>query len=126
SVQTSRPSMDLGGGSAPAGAAGAGAPPGAASPVIVERVAARRIDSRRQFDAGSLASLAGFEVSNGVGLNGLAARTAERLAALGAPAARLSNVPGYGIDHTVIEYRDGHAAGAWALQQHLPVKARLV
>lgn len=74
----------------------------------------------------SLNSVAGLEVSNGVGLRSLAGRTARQLERFGASVARVSDYRTYGKGRTEIHYLAGHAAGAKALQQRLPVEARLV
>lgn len=74
----------------------------------------------------SLKSVAGLEVSNGVGLRSLAGRTARQLERFGASVARVSDYRTYGKGRTEIHYLAGHAAGAKALQQRLPVETRLV
>ncbi|TXL66055.1 LytR C-terminal domain-containing protein [Zeimonas arvi] len=74
----------------------------------------------------SLKTVAGLEVSNGVGLRSLAGRTARQLERFGASVARVSDYRTYGKGRTEIHYLAGHAAGAKALQQRLPVEARLV
>lgn len=76
--------------------------------------------------APAISDVAGLEVSNAVGIRHLAARTAQRLARFGAEIARLSNYSGFGKQHTEIHYRSGHLAGARAVQQRLPVEAKLV
>lgn len=74
----------------------------------------------------SLKTVAGLEVSNGVGLRSLAGRTARQLERFGASVARVSDYRTYGKGRTEIHYLAGHVAGAKALQQRLPVDARLV
>lgn len=68
----------------------------------------------------------GLEVSNGVGLPRLAGRTAHQLRLQGAQVARVSDYRSFGVTRTQIQYRDGHEAGARALQSQLPVRATLV
>jgi tetratricopeptide (TPR) repeat protein len=74
----------------------------------------------------SLKTVAGLEVSNGVGLRSLAGRTARQLERFGASVARVSDYRTYGKGRTEIHYLAGHVAGAKALQQRLPVEAKLV
>lgn len=74
----------------------------------------------------SLETVAGLEVSNGVGLRSLAGRTARQLERFGASVARVSDYRTYGKGRTEIHYLAGHVAGAKALQQRLPVAAKLV
>lgn len=76
--------------------------------------------------AASLKSVAGLEISNGVGLRSLAGRTARQLERFGASVARVSDYRSYGKSRTEIHYLAGHVAGAKALQQRLPVEAKLV
>lgn len=68
----------------------------------------------------------GLEVSNGVGIKRLAARTARRLSRLGIDVASVSDYRPFGLRASEIHYRTGHLAGAVALQQRLPVAATLV
>lgn len=82
--------------------------------------------ARAAEDAPTISDVAGLEVSNAVGIRHLAARTAQRLARFGAEIASLSNYAGFGRQYTEIHYRSGHLAGARAVQQRLPVEAKLV
>lgn len=63
----------------------------------------------------------GLEIANGVGVAGLAKRTAKQLVRVGLPAVRLTNVPHYQEPTTVIQYRQGHEAAAQALSGALPI-----
>lgn len=66
------------------------------------------------------------EVSNGVGITRLARRTADRLAATGLVAARLTNSKPYRQATTEIQFGAGQEQMAQALQSHLPVAAKVV
>lgn len=74
----------------------------------------------------SLAAIDRLEVSNGVGVRHLAGRTARQLSRFGAGVTRVSDYRRFGKQRTEIHYRDGHLAGAKALQQRLPVDVKLV
>lgn len=63
----------------------------------------------------------GLEISNGVGVAGLARRTAKQLVKAGLPAVRLTNVARFQEATTVILYRSGHEAAAQALGGALPI-----
>lgn len=67
-----------------------------------------------------------LEVANGVGVVGLARRTADRLAEDGVATARLTNAKPYRQLHTQIEYVRGQEAAAQALVSRLPVQVDLV
>jgi hypothetical protein len=67
-----------------------------------------------------------IEVSNGVGTNRLARRTAARLAESGMPPARLTNARPYRQQHTQIEYIPGQQAAVQALAARLPVPVEQV
>lgn len=66
------------------------------------------------------------EVSNGVGITRLARRTADRLAATGLVAARLTNAKPYRQAATEIQFGAGQEQMAQALKSHLPVAAKVV
>jgi len=74
----------------------------------------------------SLKAVAGLEVSNAVGLRSLAGRTARQLERFGASVTRVSDYRVYGKGRTEVHYRAGHVDGAKAVQQRLPVEAKLV
>lgn len=74
----------------------------------------------------SLSAIDGLEVSNGAGVTRLASRTAHQLARFGADVARVTNYRSFDRKVTEIQYRDGHLDGAMAVQQRLPVGAKLV
>jgi tetratricopeptide (TPR) repeat protein len=74
----------------------------------------------------SLAAIDGLEVSNGVGLRSLAGRTARQLERFGVSVARVSDYQTFGKGRTEVHYRAGHLEGAKAVQQRLPVDAKLV
>ena len=74
----------------------------------------------------ALKSVAGLEVSNGVGLRTLAARTARQLERFGANVVRVSDFRVYGKAQSEIHYLPGHLAGARTVGQRLPVTARMV
>ena len=108
------------------------APRVAAAPPKVEP----RLESRAESRSGprpesrpeptSLAAIDRLEVSNGVGVRHLAGRTARQLSRFGAGVTRVSDYRRFGKQRTEIHYRDGHLAGAKALQQRLPVEVKLV
>lgn len=64
----------------------------------------------------------GLEIANGVGVPGLARRTAKQLGRAGLPAVRLTNVERFQEATTVIQYRSGHEAAAQALGGALPIR----
>ena len=74
----------------------------------------------------SLKQVAGLEVSNAVGLRSLAGRTARQLERFGASVARVSDFRVFGKGRTEVHYLAGHLDGAKAVQQRLPVDAKLV
>jgi hypothetical protein len=67
-----------------------------------------------------------LEVSNGVGINKLARRTADRLASEGVLTARLTNALPYRQVRTEIQYVTGLALAAQALQSRMPVATHAV
>jgi len=67
-----------------------------------------------------------LEISNGVGVERLARRTADRLAQEGVATARLTNAKPYRQLHTQIEYAQGQEAAVQALAARLPVPVELV
>ena len=67
-----------------------------------------------------------LEVSNGVGINKLARRTADRLATEGVLTARLTNALPYRQVRTEIQYVTGLALAAQALQSRMPVATHAV
>ena len=107
-----------------------GAPPGASLETGAPLAVAVRSGALRPLQASaqdlSLDAVDGLEVSNGVGVSRLAARTARQLEHLGANVARLTNHRGFGVQRTEIQYRDENLAAALAVQRVLPVQARLV
>lgn len=102
-------------------------------PVVVPRTAAP-LDFAEIVSDGDKALVAlrftprqlGLEVANGVGVAGLARRTAKQLGRAGLPAVRLTNVARYQESTTVIQYRQGHEAAAQALGGALPIKVASV
>ncbi|MDP3192131.1 LytR C-terminal domain-containing protein [Rhodoferax sp.] len=67
-----------------------------------------------------------LEVSNGVGIRRLARRTADRLASEGVTTARLTNARPYRQLKTEIQYVNGQALAAQALQSRMPVATQAV
>jgi hypothetical protein len=67
-----------------------------------------------------------LEISNGVGVERLARRTADRLAQEGVATARLTNTKPYRQLHTQIEYAPGQEAAVQALAARLPVPVEMV
>lgn len=67
-----------------------------------------------------------LEISNGVGVERLARRTADRLAQEGVATARLTNTRPYRQLHTQIEYAPGQEAAVQALAARLPVPVEVV
>jgi hypothetical protein len=67
-----------------------------------------------------------LEVSNGVGINKLARRTADRLATEGVLTARLTNALPYRQVKTEIQFVTGQALAAQALQSRMPVATQAV
>jgi Tfp pilus assembly protein PilF len=67
-----------------------------------------------------------LEVSNGVGIRRLARRTANRLASEGVTTARLTNARPYRQLRTEIQYVNGQAQAAQALQSRMPVATQTV
>ena len=67
-----------------------------------------------------------LEVSNGVGINRLARRTADRLASEGVLTARLTNALPYRQAKTEIQFVPGQALAALALQSRMPVAMQAV
>jgi len=67
-----------------------------------------------------------IEVSNGVGVKGLARRMAANLNGSDFKAARISDYRGFGQASTTIQYRSRYADDARALLESLPVQARMV
>lgn len=67
-----------------------------------------------------------LEVSNGVGINRLARRTADRLAKEGVLTARLTNALPYRQTKTEIQFVTGQAPAAQALQSRMPVAVQAV
>lgn len=65
-----------------------------------------------------------LEISNGNGVAGMAARVGRWLATQGLQANRLSNQQPYAQQHTVIQYRDGHADAALRVARSLPAYAK--
>lgn len=97
-----------------------------AAPKPVQRAGATVVVSRSAPARMSLSAIDGLEVSNGAGVNRLASRTAHQLARFGADVARVTNYRSFDRKVTEIQYRDGHLDGAKAVQQRLPVGAKLV
>lgn len=67
-----------------------------------------------------------LEVSNGVGINKLARRTANRLASEGVTTARLTNALPYRQVRTEIQFVAGQSLAAQALQSRMPVATQAV
>lgn len=67
-----------------------------------------------------------LEVSNGVGIERLAKRTAVRLAEAGVATSRLTNARPYNQERTQIQYLPGQQAAVKALAARLPVPVELV
>ncbi len=67
-----------------------------------------------------------FEVSNGAGVERLAARTAIQFARFGVGISRVSNYESFDRVRTEIHYRKGFLKQAQLVQQKLPVQAKLV
>ncbi len=67
-----------------------------------------------------------FEVSNGAGIERLAARTATQLARSGIGISRISNYERFDRVTTEIHYRKGFLEDARVVQKNLPVPAKLV
>lgn len=67
-----------------------------------------------------------FEVSNGAGVERLAARTAVQFARFGVGISRVSNYESFDRVRTEIHYRKGFLKQAQLVQQKLPVEAKLV
>lgn len=67
-----------------------------------------------------------LEVSNGVGVAGLAGRTARRLNGLGMQVGRLTDVRGFGRQQSELLYREGFLAQAESVQGTLPIEVRLL
>ena len=68
----------------------------------------------------------GLEVANGNGVTGMARRTGGLLAAVGLPAARLTNQKPFTQQSTEIHYREGYAPIAAALGARLPSAPALI
>lgn len=66
-----------------------------------------------------------LEIANGNGVPGLARRIGAQLAAAGLPTARLGNQKPYVQSVTEIQYREGYAAAASQVGEHVPGGARL-
>ncbi len=97
-----------------------------AAPKPVQRAGATVAAAKAAPARMSLSAIDGLEVSNGAGVNRLASRTAHQLARFGADVARVTNYRSFDRKVTEIQYRDGHLDGAKAVQQRLPVGAKLV
>lgn len=107
--------------------------PRAASPTpAVVRTAAPRVTPsapaivRTAAPRAPVAAVTRFEVSNGVGIERLAARTAVRFARLGIGISRVSNYESFDRVQTEIHYRKGFLEQARLVQAKLPVAAKLV
>ncbi|MCZ7559012.1 MAG: LytR C-terminal domain-containing protein [Burkholderiaceae bacterium] len=97
-----------------------------AVPKPVQRAGATVVAAKAAPARMSLSAIDGLEVSNGAGVNRLASRTAHQLARFGADVARVTNYRSFDRKVTEVQYRDGHLDGAKAVQQRLPVGAKLV
>ncbi len=97
-----------------------------AVPKPVQRAGATVVAAKAAPVRMSLSAIDGLEVSNGAGVNRLAIRTAHQLVRFGADVARVTNYRSYDRKVTEVQYRDGHLDGAKAVQQRLPVGAKLV
>ena len=65
-----------------------------------------------------------LEVSNGNGVNGMAARVGRWLATQGVQTDRLTNQQPFGQRQTVIQYRNGHEEAALRVARSLPANAK--
>ncbi|MCD6680258.1 MAG: tetratricopeptide repeat protein [Burkholderiaceae bacterium] len=75
---------------------------------------------------GSRVPVSRFEVSNGAGIERLAARTATQLARSGIGISRVSNYERFDRVTTEVHYRKGFLEDARVVQKNLPVPAKLV
>lgn len=101
------------------------------TPAVVRTVAPRATPSapavvRTAAPRAPVAAVTRFEVSNGVGIERLAARTAVRFARLGIGISRVSNYESFDRVQTEIHYRKGFLEQARLVQAKLPVAAKLV
>ncbi|MDT3680007.1 MAG: tetratricopeptide repeat protein [Burkholderiaceae bacterium] len=88
---------------------------------------ARADDTRSLSSARPVPTFVGrFEVSNGAGVERLAARTAVQFARFGVGISRISNYESFDRVRTEIHYRKGFLKQAQIVQQRLPVPAKLV
>ncbi len=92
-------------------------------PLRIEPAAAPRTDSAA---TGIIQEHGRIEVSNGVGLPGLAARTARRLRALGVSIERVSDYRSFDRRQTEIHYLPGHQDRASAIRSSLPLDTPLL
>jgi Tfp pilus assembly protein PilF len=108
------------------GATAGAAAPTAAATVIATATAAPTSAPSPAPDAGAANVLQSsrLEVSNGNGMNGMAAHVGLWLAARGVPTQRLTNQQPYAQRQTVIQFRSGHEDAARRLASLLPASAQ--
>ena len=96
------------------------------APAVVARPSPVAIAGPAPSAATSPAAATGIEVSNGVGIPGVAGLAAHQLSRVGVGVVRVSNNRSWTLRQTQVSYRAGHEEAARALARTLPFEVRLV